>query len=83
MYTIDRINKCGTTEHAEFWVLTGERFIDKLEEVLYILYEETPLARNWWSELQTTKQTRLTYHNLEFSILTFDEAKQRFIVTEE
>ncbi len=82
MYSIDRINKNGAVEHSVFQVLTGERLIDKLEEVVYILYEETMLSRNWWSELQLKGITSLSYHNLEFSTLEYDKSNQRFIITE-
>ena len=83
MYTINRINNTGAHEHAEFWVLPGERLIDKLEEVLYILYEEEPLSNRWWWELQGQGYTRLSYHNLEFSMLTYDENRKTFVITED
>lgn len=83
MYTIDRINNTGAHEHAKFAVLPGERLIDKLEEVLYILYEEEPLSRCWWWELQGQGYTRLSYHDLEFSTLTYDENRKTFVITED
>lgn len=83
MYSINRILNTGSTEHAEFWVLPGERLINKLEEVLYILYEEEPFSSRWWWELQGQGYTRLSYHNLEFSTLTYDEVRKCFIITED
>lgn len=44
MYSINRICGNSTVEHAEFCVLANERLIDKLEEVVYILYEEEFLS---------------------------------------
>lgn len=83
MYGITRENCTGSTEYAEFWVLSGETLLDKLPEVIYILWEEELLSRNWWQELQSQGYTRLTYHGLEFSTLTYNEGCKGFVIVED
>lgn len=83
MYSINRINNTGSRiEHAEFWVLPGERLLDKLEEILYILYEEEPFPRQWQYELSHHQTIVLSYHNLEFSAITYDETRKTFTIIE-
>lgn len=83
MYTINRFNNTGNwIDHAEFGLLPGERLLDKLEEILYILYEEEPFPRQWQYELSHHQTIVLSYHNLEFSAITYDETRKTFTIIE-
>lgn len=83
MYTINRFNNVNTRiNHAKFNLLPGERLFDKLEEVLYILYEEEPYPRDWQYALAHQTAIMLSYHNLEFSMISYDEANKTFTIIE-
>ena len=59
-------------EFCEFNVMEDENFFDKLEEVLYIMAELTPVdSRRWKTELATHGFTSFTYHGLEFSEVSY------------
>jgi hypothetical protein len=60
-------------EFCEFKVMENEEFFDKLEEVLYIMAELTPVdSRRWKKELATHGFTTFTYHGLEFSEVVYE-----------
>lgn len=83
MYTINRYNNTGTRiDHAKFNLLPEERLFDKLEEILYILYEEEPYPRDWQYALAHRQNIVLSYHNLEFSGITYDETNKAFTIIE-
>ena len=69
MYKVKFYDNTGKfVEHCEFYVGEDESFLNKLEEVLYIMAELTPVDnRRWKSELATNDWTTFTYHGLEFS----------------
>lgn len=83
MYNINRFDNTGNRiNHAKFNLLPEERLFDKLEEILYILYEEEPLSRHWQYELAHHQTIVLSYHNLEFSAIAYDEAHKTFTIIE-
>lgn len=83
MYTINRFNNTNNRiDHAEFGLLPGEHLFNKLEEILYILYEEEPFSRQWQYELSHQRAIVLSYHNLEFSTISYDETRKTFTIIE-
>lgn len=83
MYTINRFDNTGNRiDHAEFNLLPGEYLCDKLEEVLYILYEEEPYPRDWKYALLCGSAILLSYHNLEFSMIAYNEPQNTFTIIE-
>lgn len=83
MYTINRFDNAGNRiDHAEFGLLPEERLFDKLEEILYILYEEEPFSGYWQYELSHQQAIILSYHNLEFSTISYDETRKTFTIIE-
>lgn len=84
MYIINRYTADGTRiDRAEFNLLPEECLLDKLEEVLYILYEEEPISRYWQWELAQEGVTCLSYHNLEFSTIKYNKAYKTFTIIED
>lgn len=67
---IDRNNK--KYDFCEFALLEGEAMMDKLEEVLYIMQELTPLHRNWKIDLATCGSCLFTYHQTEVVTVEYD-----------
>lgn len=66
MYTINFFNTKGERyDFGQFFVLDNETFLDKLEEVLYIMQELTPASNNWKRDLSMTGTATFTYHNIE------------------
>ena len=83
MYTINRFDNAGNRiNHAEFNLLPEEHLFNKLEEILYILYEEEPFSRQWQYELSHHQTIVLSYHNLEFSGISYDETHKTFTIIE-
>ena len=73
MYTINFFNsKDERYDSRRFSVMDNETFLDKLEEVLYILQELTPVQSGWKRQLRTTGMAVFTYHNLEDVTVFFD-----------
>lgn len=73
MYTINFFNSNGERyDFGHFFVLDNETFLDKLEEVLYIMQELTPAQDNWKRHLCTTGMAFFTYHNLEHVTVSYD-----------
>lgn len=67
MYKIIFIDKYGKHyDGCEFGLIGNENLPDKLEEVLYIMQELTPVHREWMTELFEFGGTTFTYHNLEY-----------------
>lgn len=69
MYTITFYNKNnGRTDFCEFGLIEGEHFLDKLEEVLYIMQELTPCTNrcSWAFPFLRGEAVRFTYHKCEF-----------------
>ena len=61
------INVKGETyDQAEFYLIENETIADRLEEVLYIMQEITPLHNEWKTELFQFGSTTFTYHMCEF-----------------
>ena len=70
MYQVKFIDQKGEQyEYAEFPVVEGQDLYDKLEEVLYIICELTPVHRNWKKDLRENQECLFTYHNCEHQIL--------------
>ena len=60
-------------DYCEFGVGEDEKFLDKLEEVLYIVSELTPMNhREWKKALATHGIATFTYHNVEFSNVVYE-----------
>lgn len=60
-------------DFAQFYVdLDHESFLDRLEEVLYIMQELTPVHRNWKRDLATDGVCLFTYHNAELCTVSYD-----------
>lgn len=73
MYTINFFDREGERyDSGHFFVLDNETFLDKLEEVLYIMQELTPAQDNWKRHLSMTGMAFFTYHNLEHVTVFFD-----------
>lgn len=70
-------------DHAEFVAPTDYHFFDKIEEIVYILYEEEPVNREWQNEMVCEKPVRLTYHTTEFSTMTYDNHTRTLIIKED
>lgn len=67
MYKIHCINANGNRyDLCEFGLIGKENLPDKLEEILYIMQELTPVHREWMTELFEFGGTTFTYHNLEY-----------------
>lgn len=54
------------TEFCTFFVLEGETFFDKLEEVLYIMSEITPSTRDWKKQLENVGTCIFDYHAVTY-----------------
>ena len=62
-------------EHAEFHLM-GATFLDKLEEVLYVLWELTPVERSWRRDWSTMRTFKVSYHGLEhFNVFMSTDSK--------
>lgn len=73
MYTINFFNTKGERyDFGQFFVLDSETFLDKLEEVLYIMQELTPASNNWKRDLSMTGIATFTYHNIEQVTVFYD-----------
>lgn len=73
MYTINFFNSKGERhDFGQFCVLDNETFLDKLEEVLYIMQELTPANDDWKRDLSTTGMAVFTYHHFEYVAVFFD-----------
>ncbi len=73
MYTINFFNSKGERhDFGQFCVLNNETFLDKLEEVLYIMQELTPANDDWKRDLSMTGMAVFTYHHLEYVTVFFD-----------
>lgn len=73
MYTINFFNTKGERhDFGQFFVLDNETFLDKLEEVLYIMQELTPASNNWKRDLSMTGIATFTYHNIEDVSVFYD-----------
>lgn len=73
MYTINFFNTNGERyDFGQFFVLDNETFLDKLEEVLYIMQELTPASNNWKRDLSMTGMATFTYHNIEHVSVFYD-----------
>ena len=73
MYKINFIDRNGKRyEFCEFALLPGEDFMDKLEEVLYIMQELVPQHRNWKTDLATAGYCMFTYAGTEIVTVEYD-----------
>lgn len=57
---------------GSFACWTTRLFLDKLEEVLYIMQELTPANDDWKHDLSTTGMAVFTYHHFEYVTVFFD-----------
>lgn len=81
---LHRYDKDGKRiDHAEFVAPTDHRFFDRIEEIIYILYEEEPVDRQWQNEMVCEKPVRLTYHMTLFSTMTYDSHTRTLTIKED
>ena len=61
-------NNNNRYDFCEFGLLPGEHFLNKLEEVLFIMQELTPCINrvSWAFPFLRGEKVRFTYHNCEF-----------------
>lgn len=73
-YTVKFFNLDGERyDFGQFYVNPDcEKLLDKLEEVLYIMEELTPVHRNWKRDLCTDGVALFTYHNAEHFTVSYD-----------
>lgn len=73
-YTVKFFNKAGDRyDLAQFYIDPNhEKLLDRLEEVLYIMQELTPVHRSWKRDLTTDCVCLFTYHNVEHYTVSYD-----------
>lgn len=79
-YFVRFIDKAGNKyDWCLFGVSQDETFLDKLEEVLYIMSEITPVHRNWKRDLLEDGKCLFTYHNVEHAVVEWREGDDKGI----
>lgn len=80
-YIIRFLDKEGNKySWCTFYVMPDETFLDKLEEVLFIMSEITPVHRNWKSDLLEDGKCLFTYHNVEHAVVEWREGDGRGVI---
>ena len=84
MTTIVRyINVRGeTTERAIFSTGVDENCLDRLEEILYIMWELEPVSRDWRYNLYNYGFTTFNYHGTNDCIVRVSSLGKEVTVTE-
>ena len=84
MTTIVRyINVHGeTTERAIFSTGVDESYLDRLEEILYIMWELEPVSRDWRYNLYNYGFTTFSYHGTNDCIVRASSLGKEVTVTE-
>lgn len=81
---LHRYDKNGKLiDHAEFVAPTDHRFFDRIEEIIYILYEEEPVnKKRWQNDIICGRPTLLTYPMTEFSTMTYNSHTRTLTIKE-
>ena len=81
--TVKYINVRGeTTERAIFSTGVDESYLDRLEEILYIMWELEPVSRDWRYNLYNYGFTTFSYHGTNDCIVRVSSLGKEVTVTE-
>ena len=81
--TVKYINVRGeVTERAIFSAGVDESYLDRLEEILYIMWELEPVSRDWRYNLYNYGFTTFSYHGTNDCIVRVSSLGKEVTVTE-